>query len=481
MDKNLATLILLPLILSQLSFMCKKYYNLFFLIQVLISILCLEQTINIPISDKIYHVNIGIFDIKFMCDIYSYFFGILISIFLILTIFYSFSYFKQPNYYHNKNRFFFNIFLAIMFGYANCYSANLETLFLFYFMMIIYTAPILILKINRSTLKAHKLYLITHIFGSLTLFLPAILILHYFNFSTEFNLENKNNWEEHRVLASLILTLFTFGITKNCLPPFHNWITRSTVSPTPVSALLHSVSAVKSGSLAMIKIVVYIFSMDFTKELTNNFWYGGWIFYLCGLTGVYGAYKAYKTNKIKYRFAYSTISQLSYILSSILIGTKIAMMGAILHIISHSLCKIVLFFIAGIFSSIYNVHDTKEAMKLAPHIKFWIICLSFCGASIIGIPYLPGSFGKELMIDAEISSKHFSSIIFLLCGSFINILYIFPIFKSAFFGKVEGHYKTLTVPLTMKIAIISGVSLSILMSFYIENLIIFFKHYDLQY
>jgi len=202
---------------------------------------------------------------------------------------------------------------------------------------------------------------------------------------------------------------------------------------------------------------------------------------LCGLTGVYGAYKAYKTNKIKYRFAYSTISQLSYILSSILIGTKIAMMGAILHIISHSLCKIVLFFIAGIFSSIYNVHDTKEAMKLAPHIKFWIICLSFCGASIIGIPYLPGSFGKELMIDAEISSKHFSSIIFLFCGSFINILYIFPIFKSAFFGKVEGHYKTLAVPLTMKIAIISGVFLSILMSFYIENLIIFFKHYDLQY
>ena len=116
MDKNLAILMLLPLILSQLSFMTKKFYNLFFVIQILVSILCLEQTINIPISDKIYPINLGFFELKFNCDIYSYFFGILISVVFILTILYSYSYFKHPNYYQKKNRFFLNIFLAIISG-----------------------------------------------------------------------------------------------------------------------------------------------------------------------------------------------------------------------------------------------------------------------------------------------------------------------------------------------------------------------------
>lgn len=479
MDKNLGTLILIPLLLSQLCFLNKKHYGWFFIIQILGSILCLEQTILIPISDKIYNINLGIFNLKFMCDIYSYFFGILISLAFILTTFYSHSYFKHPQYFQHKNKFFFNIFLTILFGYANCYSANLETLFLFYFLMILYTAPIILIKINRSTLKAHKLYLNTHLIGSLLLLAPALLILKYYNLSTEFSLNNHNNWAEHKMLGNLVLALIVFGITKNCTLPFHQWITRTTVAPTPLSALLHSVSAVKSGSLAIIKIVIYIFSLEYTKELTNHFFSGGWVFYLCGTTAIYSAYRAYKTTKIKYRFAYSTISQLSYIMSSIFVANKIAIMGAVLHIISHSFCKIVLFFIAGIFSNIYDIHSTKDASKMAPNIKFWIACLTFCGASIIGIPYLPGSFGKEFMINSEISTHHYSAVIFLLCGSVINIFYIFPIFKSAFFTKNSNNSKQLkTVPLTMKIAIIGGISLSILMSIFISNLINFFKEYD---
>lgn len=479
MEKNIAILLILPLILSQLCFLNKKHYNFFFWIQILISILCIESAINIGISDKIFSIDLGFIFLKFSCDIYSYFFGILISTVLLLTILYSHSYFKHPQYFENKNKFFFNIFIAIMFAYANCYSANLETLFLFYFLMIIYTAPLLLIKINKSTQKAHKLYLFTHISTSLILFLPIIFILKYYDFSTELSSQNHNDWNNHKNLASFLFLLIIFGISKNCVLPFHNWITRSTTAPTPVSALLHSVAAVKSGSLAVIKIVVYIFSLNFTKSLTDNFSTGGWIFYLCGFTAVYSAYRAWKTTKIKYRFAYSTTSQLSYILSSTFIATKISVMGAVLHIISHSLCKITLFFLAGIFSNIYDIHSTKEAGKMAPHMKFWIICLTFCGASIIGVPYLPGSFGKEFMIDSELKTHHYSALIFLICGSIINIFYIFPIFKSAFFGKKENISLKIHTPFTMKLTIIIAMFLNILFSFYINNLIIFFKAYDI--
>jgi hypothetical protein len=129
--------------------------------------------------------------------------------------------------------------------------------------------------------------------------------------------------------------------------------------------------------------------------------------------GFYAAWKAWKTKIVKHRFAYSTISQLSYILSSFMIATPLAITAGTLHIISHSICKIILFYIAGIFSAVYGIHSTGDSAKLAPHIKFWILCLAFCGASIIGFPLLPGSFGKDYMIIADWKTHHYASILFL--------------------------------------------------------------------
>ncbi|MFM7621210.1 MAG: proton-conducting transporter membrane subunit [Alphaproteobacteria bacterium] len=300
--------------------------------------------------------------------------------------------------------------------------------------MIIFTAPLIISQPSKSSIKAYLLYLRTHIASSILFFLPAILILKFCEVDLNFSFKTFQPLLQHPTLAGFVLALFIFGIAKNCILPFHQWITRTTIAPTPVSALFHSVAAVKSGSIAMVKIITYIFGLEFTRLLTNNFFTGGWIFYLCGITAIYSAYRAYRTTKIKSRFAYSTISQLSYILSSLLIATKTAMIGAMLHIISHSLCKIALFFIAGIFSTIYHTHNTREASKIAPNIKFWIGCLTFCGASIIGLPFLPGSFGKDYMLISEFNSHHYSALVFLIAGSLINILYIYPIFKAGFFN-----------------------------------------------
>lgn len=478
MLENITLLLLLPLILSQFCFLAKKYNSWFFVIQILIGIICLEASISLDISQKIFNVDLGFFMLKFMCDIYSYFFGILVSIVWILTILYSHSYLNKEIRGKKITKFFYYISLTIFCTYGNAYSGNLETFFIFYFLMVLLTAPLIVLEVNKSTARTYKLYLKTHIYTSVFLFLPAIILLKYFKINTNFAVENRDFLLQNHGLASFIMFLFIFGVAKNCILPFHKWITRSTVAPTPVSALLHSVASVKSGSFIIIKIVVYIYSLNYTRFLSENFFYCGWIFYLCGITALYSAYRAYKTTKLKSRFAYSTISQLSYILSSIFIANKLAIMGAVLHIISHSLCKITLFFIAGIFSSVYGVHSTKDAVKLAPHLKFWIACLAFCGASIIGIPYLPGSFGKDLMIISEMQTHHYSSVIFLICGSLINILYIFPIIKAGFFSKNVDRINLIEIPLTMRLAIIIAVLLAFSMSYFINDLINFFKIYE---
>lgn len=227
----------------------------------------------------------------------------------------------------------------------------------------------------------------------------------------------------------------------------------------------------------MLKIVVYVFGTEYTQHLTSNFLTGGWIFYVCGITALYAAWMAWKTKVVKHRFAYSTISQLSYILSSFLIATPLAITAGTLHIISHSICKIVLFYIAGIYSAVYGIHSTSDAAKLAPHIKFWIACLGFCGASIIGFPLLPGSFGKDYMIIADWKTHHYASIFFLIVGSVINILYIYPIVKAGFFTKNPVPVQKKRIPLTMQIAIILGVCIAICMSIFIHYIINFFNMY----
>jgi multicomponent Na+:H+ antiporter subunit D len=471
---NLSLLILLPVLLSAFAFLNRNYYKTHFAISLKIIVSCLILSFTLPISTEIYTIDFGFIKLKFMCDIYSYLFGILVNIVWLLTVIYCYGYNKIMI--DRKKLIKFNRYLSltIFTVLANGYAGDLNTLFFFYFFTIIFTAPLVIIKTNKSSIKAYLLYLKTHVLTSLIFFLPGILILKFIGVNGDFKIANNNQLNDYINLSSLVLTLFVFGIAKNCILPFHQWITRTTIAPTPISAMLHSVAAVKSGSIAMIKIITYVFGLELTRNLTSNFWTGGWIFYLCGITALYSAYRAYKTTKIKSRFAYSTISQLSYILSSILVANQLSMMASILHIFSHSLCKITLFFIAGIFSAVYNTHNTKEASKIAPNIKFWIACLTFCGASIIGFPLLPGSYGKDYMLISEFKSHHYSALVFLIAGSIINILYIYPIFKAGFFSKKNHHFKIHYIPLSMRLAIIITVSIAILFSYFIGNITSFF-------
>ncbi len=468
---------MLPLVELLTATFAKKYPNTHKILLGIIISASLALSISLPISDNIYAIDFGFIKLKFMCDIYSYFFGILVIIIWILTNLYSYSYAKLNINRNKVSEFFKYLSLSIFAVLTSCYAADLVTLFIFYIFLILFTAQLIIQNPSRSALKAERLYLYTHLGTAIFLFLPAVLLLAHFTGNVEFNDNGSLAALNNRGLSAIILALFVFGISKNCILPFHNWITRTTIAPTPVSGLLHSVASVKLGSIIIIKVAVYIFGLEYLKSLTSDFWTGGWIFYLCGLTALYAAFRAWKTTNVKIRFAYSTISQLSYILSSVMIATPLAIMGSVLHIISHSFCKIVLFYIAGIFTTVYKVHSTKEAAEIAPHLKFWIACLAFCGASIIGIPFLPGSYGKDYMILSEIQTHHYAAIIFLITGSLINIMYIYPIVKAGFFGKKQEKITLQPIPLTMRLAIIIGVILALLMSIFISEIINFFKIY----
>ncbi len=476
---SLSLVIMLPLLKLLLGILIKKHYTVHRVFVSLVILASLALSISLPISQKIYSIDFGFIQLKFMCDIYSYLFGILVNIVWFITNLYSYAYIRLNIARQRLGHFSHYFSLSIFAVFANGYAADLWTLFIFYTLLIFLTAPLILSNLSKLSVQANRLYLLTHVSSSFLFFLPAMLLVHYHTgsvlFDSQYGLANLNNtW-----LAAPILALFVFGISKNCILPFHHWISRSIIAPTPVSGLLHSVAAVKSGSIAILKIVVYIFGLEYTRVLTQHFWTGGWVYWLCGITAIYAAYRAWKTNHLKKRFAYSTISQLSYILLAIFIATPLSLMAGVLHIISHSLCKIVLFYIAGIFSSVYQLNDTKDIAKIAPHMKFWILCIAFSGASIIGFPWLPGSFGKDYMILADIQTQNYWPILFLVVGSIINILYIYPVVKAGFFVKPTEivPFVRKPIPLSMASAVIFAIGLAIAMSIFINPLVAFFQQY----
>ena len=261
--------------------------------------------------------------------------------------------------------------------------------------------------------------------------------------------------------------MLILGLAKNATFPFHNWLPSNNTAPAPVSALVHSVGTVKTASIAMIKITVYMFNIEYIRSLTDSFFTGGWLVFLCGLTAVYTAYRALKTDDLKQRFTLSTVGQLSYILLAVLVGTPVAILAGTLHIVTHSIAKSCLFYTAGFFNSFYGTTSADEVGKIIPNFKFIAIVVAICGLSITGFPFLAGFYSKDLMLLEEWHSHNYFSAIFLLIGSVINIFYILPVVKNAFKAR-NTEIVTHKIPLGMTITFVVSIVLIISSNFYMS-------------
>jgi multicomponent Na+:H+ antiporter subunit D len=227
---------------------------------------------------------------------------------------------------------------------------------------------------------------------------------------------------------------------------------------------VHSVGAVHTGTFAILKLIAYLYGHKYMSLLSASFWKTGWIMYLCGYTAIYSAVRAYLTTDLKKRFSYSTVGQLSYVITAGLVGTSQALLGGVLHIISHSVAKMTLFFIAGTFNSVYGTVDAREVAKIAPHMRWIVVIVAICGLSITGFPLLAGYYSKDLILLEEIHQHHYAAAGFLVMGSVLNFLYIFPVLKAAVMGKKIEAFKVKPVPRSMMTALVISAVLMIVLS-----------------
>ncbi len=466
-------IILIPLIAIVLLAIKERHRILYY---AAISTLALSNILILVLTKThLRQIDLG-WNFVFLIDRYSWFFAVLINVAWLITIVYSFS-FISYDFQAKAARFNFYLSLVIASALATGFAGNLFTLFVFYTLSIPFIYPLITLRDSPEALVAGKFYLKQTLIPACLIFLPAVLVVYQLEGNFNFINARTDSLASKPILASILLAMFIIGMSKNCVIPFNTWLPRTMLAPAPVSALIHSVAAVKSGPIALMKIAVYVYGLDFLHDLSKHFWYTGWLTYLCGFSAIYAAYRALKVTNLKQRFSYSTVSQLSYIITAILISSKTAILAAMLHIITHSIAKICLFFVAGLYNCLYDTVDTRQIAKLAPHTRLLVLCIAVSGLSIAGFPFLAGYLSKDLMLLEELHSGNYAAVIFLLFGSALNFAYIIPIIQAAFRSSDTELRPNRPIPIPMRFAIGVCLIIIILLSFYTYYLIRAFEDF----
>jgi len=235
----------------------------------------------------------------------------------------------------------FAIAIAATMGLA--FAENLFTLFVCYEALTLSTYPLVTHHKNDEARRAGRTYLGILLGSSVVLLLPAIIATWVLTGSITFTPGGVMAGKVAPVIGGILLLLYLYGIGKAALMPLHRWLPAAMVAPTPVSALLHAVAVVKAGVFTVVKVVVYIFGLDYLRDLAM----ADVALYLAGFTILTASIIALRQDNLKRRLAYSTVSQLSYVILAALILSPLSTMGAALHIAVHAFGKITLFMAAG--------------------------------------------------------------------------------------------------------------------------------------
>lgn len=343
---------------------------------------------------------VGDIPIIFTVDNVGRFFSALVCCMFTVVGFYSFEYLKHEE---KENQFigFFLIVMGILIGLD--FSGNLMTMYLFYEFMTILSVPLVIHTRSSEAIKAGYKYLIYSLFGAF-MGLLGIFFLNKFGTSLIFTpggvLDSQLVAGNEDILLIIVFVMILGFGTKAGMFPLHGWLpTAHPVAPAPASAILSGVIT-KSGVIAIIRVVYYLFGVEF---IANTWVQYAWMSLALG-TVLMGSMMAYKENNLKKRLAYSTVSQVSYILFGLSVLNPIGFTGALLHVIFHSVIKNTLFLVAG--AIIYKTHitDVRELKGIGKKMPITMVCFTIVSLGLIGIPPLSGFVSKWYLATGSLQS-----------------------------------------------------------------------------
>ena len=355
-------------------------------------------------------------------------FAAVASLLWIINSVYSIGY-MRANRERHQTRFYvcFAIALASTMGVA--FAGNLITLFIFYEALTLSTYPLVTHSGSPEAMRAGRVYLGILLGSSIGLQLLAILWTWTVAGTVDFKLGGILAGKLDGPALGLLLFLFMFGIGKAALMPMHRWLPAAMVAPTPVSALLHAVAIVKAGVFSVVKVIVYVFGIDLLAGQAN----AEWLAYVAGFTIIVASVIALRQDNLKRRLAYSTISQLSYVVLAAAILSPLSVIAAALHIAAHAFGKITLFFAAGSIYTASRKTKVSELDGIGRRMPWTMGAFAVGALSMIGLPPTAGFLSKWYMLLGALETEHMVAVAVILASTLLNAAYFLPIVYQAFF------------------------------------------------
>ena len=308
------------------------------------SLLVLFMILNRPTAEFLCFNLTGNLRISLKLDRLGCVFAGLVAFLWPFANLYAFEYMAHDKERRNTFFGFYTMTYGVTLGIA--FSANILTLYFFYELLTLVTFYLVMHPMTKKAIRASRVYLYFSLGGAAFAFL-AIICMMVFGGANSFVLGGMLDMQKAGDNVNLVLTLFVLAFcgfsVKAAMFPFHAWLPKASVAPTPVTALLHAVAVVKSGAFAIIRLVYYSFGIEFLKGT----WAQYLVMILAMITIVYGSTMAVREIHIKRRLAYSTISNLSYIILGATMMTPLGMVAAISHLVVHAFMKICGFFCVG--------------------------------------------------------------------------------------------------------------------------------------
>ena len=405
--------------------------------------------------------------ISFKVDGLGLTFALVASFLWIVTSLYSIGYMRGLKE-HSQTRFFCFFALALSSTIGVAFSANLLTMYMFYEILSLSTYPLVVHHQDEEAKISGRKYLTYIITTSVGLVLPAMIICYIHAHTLAFQSNGILMGKGSDLLLTILFFMFLFGFAKAAIMPLHSWLPAAMVAPTPVSALLHAVAVVKVGVFSIIRIFTGIYGI----ELIKNLHLGVYSAYIAAFTILVGSLIAMSQDELKRRLAFSTISQLSYIILGISLLTPRGMLGGIIHIVMHAFGKITLFFGAGAIYVATGKKYISQLNGLGKKMPITFLTFFIGAISVIGLPPTGGFYSKWYLVLGCIDAHNLLLLLVLLISSFLNAVYFLPIVFKGFFYNANDSEEIKEAPICCIIPMIITALISIILFFYQD---IFYK------
>jgi len=330
--------------------------------------------------------------------------------------------------YSNLARFFACYAIALGAAAGIAFADNLLTMFLFYEILSVSTYPLVAHDGSQKSKRGARTYLALLLATSIGFWLPAMIWTWAATDSMSFTAGGIMAGQVEPAVGAILLLLFMFGTGKAALMPFHRWLPAAMVAPTPVSALLHAVAVVKAGVFVVLKLAIYIFGLEYLKVL----WSTDFVLYVAAFTMLAASLVAMHQDNLKARLAYSTVSQLSYIVIGALLASQLAAIGGGMHMLMHGFGKITLFFCAGAIYLASKKTRVSELDGLARRMPITMTAFFIGALCVIGLPPTGGLWSKWHLVSGAVNSGHGLVVAAYLLSTLLNIAYLLPPALRAF-------------------------------------------------